>query len=36
MIVTIQNLKRKPIAVALPLDGFTKAYEQMEGRQVPT
>ncbi len=30
--VTFQNLQKKPITVAMPLDGFTKAYEQMEGR----
>jgi len=28
----IQSLKMKLIAVALPPDGFAKAYEQMEGR----
>jgi invasion protein IalB len=30
--VTFKDLKRKQITVALPLDGFPKAYEQMEGR----
>ena len=30
--VIFQNLQKKPITVAMPLDGFTKAYGQMEGR----
>jgi hypothetical protein len=28
----IQSSKMKLIAVDIPLDGFTKVYEQMEGR----
>ena len=30
--VIFQNLQKKPITVAMSLDGFTKAYKQMEGR----